>query len=143
MIRDKSFRSIQDLPTVSDTKIINQKNVKAPKDPNIDKAAKMYEQVFLKEMVEAMRKAVPKSELMEQSMAQKIYEDQMYENYVEEWTNSGGVGLSDVIYDQIVERYYPEKVAKPPKGQAIPMNEPKPYDMAPSQAIGNKLDKKI
>lgn len=79
------------------------------RDPKVLEAAKMYEQAFLKQMVGAMRQAVPKSDLVKESMGERIYKDQMYDNYVEQWSNVGGVGLGDLIYDQIMERFGPQQ----------------------------------
>ncbi len=77
----------------------------ADRDPKVLEAAKMYEQLFLGEMVKAMRQSVQKSDLVKENMAEKIFTDQLYDKYVDEWSDAGGVGLSDIIYDQIMEKY--------------------------------------
>jgi flagellar protein FlgJ len=96
------------------------------RDPKVMAAAKMYEQVFLKQMVGAMRQAVPKSDLVNESMGEKIYKDQMYDQYVEQWSNVGGVGLGDLIYDQILEKFGPQTKGMKPMGP-IPVNSGKTY----------------
>ncbi|MES2770320.1 MAG: rod-binding protein [Bdellovibrionota bacterium] len=98
------------------------------RDPKVLEAAKMYEQVFLKQMVDAMRQAVPKSELVNESMGERIYKDQMYDNYVEQWSNVGGVGLGDMIYDQIIERFGPQQKQIKPMGP-MPMNSGKTFEI--------------
>jgi peptidoglycan hydrolase FlgJ len=76
------------------------------RDPKIMKAAQMYETQFLREMVRAMRKTVSDSELVKTNMAEKIFREQLDDEYVDQWVNvKGGVGLSNMIYDQIVDRY--------------------------------------
>jgi flagellar protein FlgJ len=89
---------------------------KDSRDPRIMAAARMYEQEFLKEMVTAMRQAVPKSEYTKESMGEKIFNDQLYDQYVEQWSNVGGVGLSDLIYDQVLEKFGPQQKIERPKG---------------------------
>ncbi len=89
---------------------------KDSRDPRIMAAAKLYEEQFLREMVGAMRKAVPKSELTKESMGEKIFSDQLYDQYVEQWSNVGGVGLSNMIYDQIMERFGSQKKIERPSG---------------------------
>lgn len=77
-----------------------------PRNDKIDEVAKMYEKQFLREMVKAMRGTVTASELVPQSMGEKIYRSQLDEEYVENWGNSGGLGLSDMIYEQIMDKYF-------------------------------------
>lgn len=93
------------LPTKINPKIHEPAQPKPRQEriPQLEQAAKAYEQMFLNEMVKAMRQATPKAE--ETSMAVGVYEDQMYDNYVEEWANQGGVGLSNLIYDQMMEKF--------------------------------------
>lgn len=103
------------------------------RDPKVLAAAKMYEQAFLKQMVGAMRQAIPKSDLVKESMGERIYQDQMYDNYVEQWSNVGGVGLSDLIYDQIMERFGPQQKQIKPVGP-MPMSDGRTFE------IENKSD---
>ena len=76
------------------------------RDAKVDEVARMYEKQFLGEMVKAMRSTVSESEFTKPSMAEKIYKDQMDEKYVEQWGDTGGIGLSNIIYDQIMQRYF-------------------------------------
>ncbi len=76
------------------------------RDPKIMKAAQMYETQFLREMVRQMRKTVNESEIIKTNMAEKIFREQLDDEYVDQWVSvKGGVGISNLIYDQIVERY--------------------------------------
>lgn len=87
---------------------LNPKEEISPTDsrhPQVLKAAKMYEQTFLNEMVKAMRNTVGKSDLIQENMAEKIFKDQLYDKHVETWTDRGGIGLADLIYDEVMEKY--------------------------------------
>lgn len=92
-------------------------------------AAKMYEKLFLREMVKAMRQTVPESGLVKKSQAEAIFQEQLDSEYVEKWGNKGGVGLADVIYDQIIDRFgiqmglkpRPEKPSGPLPMQRMPL----------------------
>jgi Rod binding domain-containing protein len=66
--------------------------------------AKMYERQFLGEMFKAMRATV--SETEKPSMAQNIYNSQRDDQYIDAWSEQGGVGFSNIIYDQIMERFF-------------------------------------
>jgi flagellar protein FlgJ len=76
------------------------------RDPRVDEVSKMYEKQFLHEMVKAMRGTVSESEFMKTSQAEKIYRDQLDDQYVEAWGDNGGLGFQKVIYDQIMSRYF-------------------------------------
>lgn len=76
------------------------------------KAAQMYENQFLREMVKAMRQTVPENEVLPPSMAEKIFQSQLDDQYVDNWVERGGVGFADQIYQQIIERYM-----TPPSGR--------------------------
>lgn len=78
-------------------------------DANIRDASKMYEKHFLTEMVKAMRTTVTPTD--QPSMGEKIYAEQLDQQYVDKWSEKGGIGLSDIIYGQIKERFYPDKAA--------------------------------
>ncbi len=96
-------------------KIDNYKAIhpKAPSSKDVDAqiqdASKMYEKHFLTEMVKAMRTTVTPTD--EPSMGQKIYAEQLDQQYVDKWSEKGGIGLSDIIYEQVKERFYPDKSA--------------------------------
>ena len=83
-------------------KSIDIKQQVADPDQKIRDAAKMYEQYFLNEMMKSMRKTVDHSKLNEPTMAQKIYSEQLDTQYVEKWSDSGGVGLADIIYNKLL-----------------------------------------
>jgi flagellar protein FlgJ len=91
--------------------------IKSARNAEVDNVAKMYEKQFLREMVKAMRQTV--SPAAEPSMATQIYQGQMDEQYVESWGDTGGIGLSNIIYDQIMQRYFPnqaEQTQQPARG---------------------------
>jgi Rod binding domain-containing protein len=72
------------------------------RDPRVLEAARMYEKYFLGQMVKAMRGTVSYSDLQKPSMGEGIYRDQLDDQYVDSWTNSGGIGLADLIHDELV-----------------------------------------
>jgi flagellar protein FlgJ len=78
----------------------------APRNEKIDEVSKLYEKQFLREMVKAMRSTVSFSDVTKPSMAENIYRDQLDEQYVESWGDQGGVGLSNMIYEQLMEKFF-------------------------------------
>jgi flagellar protein FlgJ len=90
----------------------------------VDEVAKMYEKQFLREMVKAMRSTVSFG-AQKPSMAENIYREQLDEQYVEAWGDKGGVGLSGLIYDQLMERYFNSPAGRGLKAQGagIPLTD--------------------
>jgi flagellar protein FlgJ len=78
----------------------------APRNKKVDEVAKLYEKQFLGEMVKAMRSTVSFSDTSKPSMAENIYRDQLDGEYVESWGENGGIGMSNLIYDQLMGRYF-------------------------------------
>lgn len=74
------------------------------RDPRLDDVAKLYEKQFLREMVKAMRSTVSESGVIKANMAEKLYREELDNEYVEAWGNQGGIGLADMIYQQLDEK---------------------------------------
>lgn len=83
-------------------------------DAKLKKAAKMYEEQFLRQMVRAMRKSVSHSAMTKPNFGERIYREQLDDKYVSGWIDRGGTGFGDMIYNQLVDKFYPQlKGAKP------------------------------
>ena len=75
-------------------------------DGQLRDASQMYENYFLNEMVKAMRSTVPRDGgMMKPSFAEKIFEQQLDQQYVDGWAKKGGIGLADMIHQQISDKY--------------------------------------
>lgn len=93
---EKGFSLKSDAPDVKAKKVEGQ----------LRDASQMYENYFLNEMVKAMRSTVNREDgLMKPSFAEKIFEGQLDQQYVENWAKKGGVGLADMIYTQINDKF--------------------------------------
>ncbi len=78
----------------------------------------MYEKHFIREMLKEMRSTVHESEFTKQNNAEKIFREQLDDNYAEKWGQSGAFGLADLIHSQLMAKYgaqygLKEKVEKP------------------------------
>ncbi len=89
-------------------------------DAKIRDASKMYEKHFLNEMVKAMRQTVSHS--TEPSMAENIYAEQLDQQYVDHWSERGGVGFADIIYNQVQERFFHNGAQAPRPHSPIPID---------------------
>lgn len=67
--------------------------------------SQLYEKQFLREMVKAMRSTIQESGFIKQNQGEKIFREQLDQEYVEKWGSRGGIGIADMIYNQLVEKY--------------------------------------
>jgi flagellar protein FlgJ len=77
----------------------------AAQDKKLHEVAELYEQQFLREMVKAMRSTVPDGGLVKKSQGEEIYKEQLDHNYVEQWSKTGGLGLQNIIYQQLMDKF--------------------------------------
>jgi len=73
----------------------------------IDKASPLYkacedfESILIKQMLDAMRKTVPKDGLLDGGIGKDLYEDMLYDKYAEQMTRTSQLGLARMIYEQV------------------------------------------
>lgn len=95
-------------------------------DQQLRNVANLYEKQFLREMVKAMRTTVTESELIPTSQGEKIFREQLDNEYAEKWGDKGGIGLSNLIYTQLIDRFGPAlgitKIDKPMGPMKLPQN---------------------
>lgn len=79
-----------------------------PNKANEDKlrqVSEMYENYFVREMMKQMRATVQEGGFIKQNNAEKIFRGQLDDQYADQWVKAGGIGLSNLIYDQLVEKF--------------------------------------
>jgi Rod binding domain-containing protein len=73
----------------------------------IDRGSKLYkacqdfEAIFVKQMLNVMRKTVQKTGLMDGGFAEEVFEDMLYDEYAQKMTENAQFGLSDTMYNQL------------------------------------------
>lgn len=85
------------------------------REPRVMEAAKMYEIYFLNQMMKAMRGTVQYSDKSKPSMGEGIYREQLDDQYVNTWADQGGVGLAELIHDDMVGKWNTIKEMKEKK----------------------------
>lgn len=114
-----------------------------PKSPEekLKDVSEMYEKHFLKEMLKAMRSTVQEGGFIKTSSAEKIFRDQLDDNYVDKWNDKGGIGLSKLIYTQLVEKFGTQLGIKAPvtKPQGpIALNEKSEFTGTTFNSVGKR-----
>jgi flagellar protein FlgJ len=80
----------------------------AGEDKRLKDACKQYESVFLNQLMTAMRKTIPKGGIMDEggdgegeSNEKEIYDGMMDQEMANAWASSEGVGLANILYQQM------------------------------------------
>jgi flagellar protein FlgJ len=77
-------------------KAVSEKDEKKLKETCRD-----LEAVFINMMFSQMRSTVQKDELFGGGYAEDMYQDMLYEKYADEASKSGGIGIADILYQQL------------------------------------------
>jgi Rod binding domain-containing protein len=73
----------------------------------VDKGSPLYkvclefEAIFIKQMLNSMRKTVEKSGMLDGGMAEEIFEDMLYDEYAKKMASTANFGLAAMIYGQL------------------------------------------
>ena len=70
-------------------------------DDKLRKACSDFQAIFIKQMLDTMRKTVQKGGLLEGGQAEEIFEDMLYDEYAQKMSETANLGLDDMIYIQL------------------------------------------
>ena len=91
--------------SIQNTAANAQRSVQAkkPVDTNSElyKVCIDFESLFIKQMLDVMRKTVQKTGLLEGGLSEDIFEDMLYEQYAKKMAETAQFGLARTIYDQV------------------------------------------
>ena len=96
------------LPTAADRAV--ERAVQAARRleaKTVDKGSPLYkvclefEAIFIKQMLNSMRKTVEKSGLLDGGMAEEVFEDMLYDEYAKKMAATANFGLAAMIYGQL------------------------------------------
>ncbi len=71
------------------------------KNSDLYKAAEDFQSIFIKMMLDTMRKTVHKESETEQSQGEAVFEDMLYDEYSKSMSKTAGFGLADSLYNQM------------------------------------------
>jgi len=96
------------LPTASDRAVEQAAAAARRLGPGaVDKGSPLYkvclefEAIFIKQMLNSMRKTVEKSGLLDGGMAEDFFEDMLYDEYAKKMAETANLGLAAMIYGQL------------------------------------------
>jgi Rod binding domain-containing protein len=74
-------------------------------DKQLREVAALYEKELHRSMVRALKQTVPESGLINKNQAERIFEEQLFDQYAEMMADQGSGALRQVIYDNLKMRY--------------------------------------
>lgn len=83
---------------------ISEKNLVQPKSSEQKKlwdVAVEFEAIFIKQMLDSMKKTINKTKLIDGGMTEEIFDDMLYEQRAISMAKKGDMGLAKVIYNQM------------------------------------------
>ncbi len=121
-------------------KALRQPITPEQQDAKLKGVGELYEKHFLREMVKAMRGTVSEGGFIKSNQAEKIFKEQLDQEYVEKWGEKGGIGLADMIHQQLVSKYGTQLGITPqivkPKGP-LPLDEKSTFLAQPFRPQAN------
>lgn len=66
-----------------------------------------FEAIFIKQMLDAMRKTVPESGFTGGSLTEDIFEDMLYDEYAKAMSRTANLGIADMMYKQLIKNHTP------------------------------------
>ena len=76
-------------------------------EAKLKKACKDFEALMLKQMLEVMRKSVPKDGLFSGGYAEEVFQSMQDDKLAEHLAQSGGLGFADSLYAQLSKQINP------------------------------------
>jgi flagellar protein FlgJ len=70
-------------------------------DAELEEASRQFESLLLNFMIREMRATIPESKMFPPSMAQDIFTGMMDEQIAGKMAQSGGIGISRMIFEQL------------------------------------------
>lgn len=80
---------------------INQAGQSSPENDRLKQACSDFQAIFVKQMLDSMRKTVNKTGLLDGGRAEEIFEDMLYDEYAQKISKTADLGLDDMLYQQL------------------------------------------
>lgn len=96
-LADSRIRSLDSRASVSP-------NPRLPRDreeTRLREVSREFEALFIKQMLDTMRKTIQKSELNDGGFAEEIYEDMLYDQYAQTMAKTKSFGIAEMLYNQL------------------------------------------
>ncbi len=92
---EQSLSSLKSNKTASDNMFLGKQK------EDLQKATQDFEAMFVKQMLDSMRKTVPEGTLLEKNAGQDIFEDMLYDQYAKSITKTSNLGIAKSMYEEM------------------------------------------
>lgn len=86
-----------------------EKAMEEKDEKKLKQACSDLEAIFVSMVFKQMRSTVQKTGLIDGGMAEEMYEEMLYDKYAEEASKGKGIGLADLLYQQLSKSLKPER----------------------------------
>jgi flagellar protein FlgJ len=83
----------------------NEANLKTTDQKALEEACLDFEALFIKQMLDSMRKTVPESGMMDGGMAEDVFEDMLYDEYSKLMARTSDLGIAEMMQQQLTKKY--------------------------------------
>ncbi len=71
------------------------------KEKELKTACEQLEAVFINKVMDSMRAAIPRSELINRGFATDVWESMLFEKYADLMSKTGSIGIAKTLYKQL------------------------------------------
>lgn len=79
-------------------------NVSSTDKKKLFESCKEFEAIFIKQMLNSMKKTIHKEGISKSSTGQDIFEDMLYDEYSKKMSETAGFGLKNIMYKQLLNK---------------------------------------
>ncbi len=83
----------------------NEADLKSSDPTTLEEACRDFEALFIKQMLDSMRKTVPESGMMDGGMAEDVFEDMLYDEYSKLMARTADLGIAEMMQQQLTKKY--------------------------------------
>ena len=77
------------------------KGVSSAEMKKLKQACQDFEAIFIKNMLDSMKKTINRSELTKRNMGEEIFDDMLYDEYAKKMSGTAGLGVGDMMFSQL------------------------------------------
>ena len=78
-----------------------KRDLQTNNDKKMKQACSDFESILIKQMLDSMRKTVPRDSLIGGGMAEDIFKEMIYDEYAKKMSKTGDFGIKDILYKQL------------------------------------------
>lgn len=76
-------------------------NASSSEMEKLKSACNDFEAIFIKQMLDSMKKTINRSDLTKRNMGEEIFDDMLYDEYAKKMSGTAGLGIGNMMFDQL------------------------------------------